>query len=296
MNTTAHATTPRDALATLIAFCQLTKPGVTRMVMVTMLCGALVAPGRLDVLRLCIALVSTAFVVGAANTLNMYLERDADAAMERTRNRPLPSGRLAPETALWFGVALAVVGLATLTFLVNPTAGLLAAVALLSYVLVYTPLKRVTPLALHVGAIPGAIPPVIGWASVHEQLTLQPLTLFLILFAWQLPHFIAIAIFRQRDYENAGIAVLPSKRGLRAAKHEIVVSLLFLLGVSILPPVFGLGGPAYLAVAAVAGAVFLGCGIAGLRERAGAKWARTLFFVSLPYLVVVLAALVLSAA
>jgi protoheme IX farnesyltransferase len=291
---TLPATLGRDVLGTVHAFWQLTKPAVTRLVMVTMLCGALLAPGRLDVVRLVVALVSTALVVGAANALNMYLERESDAAMERTRGRPLPSGRLAPEAALWFGFTLGGIGLAVLGLAVNPTAALLAAIALLSYVLVYTPLKRITPLALHVGAVPGAIPPLIGWASVQERLTLEAFALFAILFFWQLPHFLAIAIFRQREYERAGLRVYPSARGLPSTKRHVVATLVLLCAASALPLLVGPAGALYSAIAAVSGAAFLVCGVAGLRASAGARWARTLFFVSLPYLVVVLGGLVLE--
>ena len=284
----------RDALGTLHAFWQLTKPGVTRLVMVTMLCGALLAPARIEWVRLCVALFSTALVVAGANALNMYLERESDRAMERTRGRPLPSGRLAPEAAFWFGMMVGGVGYAGLGMAVNPTAALLAAVALLSYVLVYTPLKRITPLALYAGAVPGALPPVIGWASVHEHLTVEAWLLFAILFVWQLPHFLAIAVFRQREYERAGLVVHPSVRGLRATKHQIVLTSVLLVAVSLLPALLGFAGLAYLGVATVSGAVFLGWAIAGLRQAAGPRWARSLFFASMPYLVVVLGALVLE--
>lgn len=288
------ATASRDAGATVHAFWQLTKPGVTRLVMVTMLCGALLAPARIDWLRLCVALFSTALVVAGANALNMYLERESDRAMERTRGRPLPSGRLQPEAAFWFGMMLGGVGYAGLGMAVNPTAALLAAIALLSYVLVYTPLKRVTPLALHVGAVPGALPPLIGWASVHEQLTLEAWLLFAILFCWQLPHFMAIALFRQREYERAGLVVHPSVYGVKSTKRQIALTSLVLVGVSQLPALLGAAGGVYLGVALASGALFLAWALAGLRADAGLRWARSLFFASMPYLVVVLGALVLE--
>ena len=156
------ATRARDPVRVLGALLQLTKPGVTRMVLVTTGIGAILAPGRVELRRLALTVLATAAVVAAANALNMYLERDVDARMERTRLRPLPSDRIAPEVALWFGVVLALLGISALTFWINPLSGLLSAAAISIYVLVYTPLKRVTPYALHVGAIPGAIPPLIG--------------------------------------------------------------------------------------------------------------------------------------
>jgi protoheme IX farnesyltransferase len=296
MNSTVEITAPRDAGSTALAMWQLTKPAITRMVLVTMLCGALVAPQPIDVLRLCIALFGTSVIVAAANALNMYLERDSDAYMERTRDRPLPSGRLAPDVALWFGVASSVVGIACVTFWVNAISGLLGAIALLSYVLVYTPLKRVTPLALYVGAVPGALPPVIGWASVTGSVDLRAVALFAILFAWQLPHFLAIAVFRQDEYQKAQIVVLPSRVGLRATKWHIIATSGILLVITLAPPFIGLGGTLYLVVAAVTGVAFLAYSLAGLRPDAGKPWARSLFFLSLPYLVVVFGALVISAA
>ncbi len=278
-----------------MALLQLTKPSVTRLVLVTTLCGAAAAPGPIDLLLLVTALVGTALVVGAANTLNMYLERDTDALMERTRNRPLPSGRLTPEVALWFGLALSVAGLSLLSFAVNALTGLLAAIALISYVLLYTPLKRVAPIALYVGAIPGAIPPLLGYSALAGELGLEGLLLFGILFVWQLPHFVAIAIFRQAEYERAGLQVLPVRRGLAAAKLEMVVQLVVLLAVSLLPVKFGIGGAAYAVVAALAGLGLLGWGLMGLRASAGVSWARSLFFASMPYLVIVFGAFVLTA-
>ena len=141
-----------------------------------------------------LTVTATAAVVAAANALNMYRGRDVDARMARTRTRPLPSGRLSPEVALWFGVVLAFTGISALTFLINPLSGLLSALAISLYVLVYTPLKRVTPYALHVGAIPGAIPPLIGWASVTGELSLPALSVFAILLVWQIPHLSLIHI------------------------------------------------------------------------------------------------------
>lgn len=281
-----------ELTSALIAIVQLTKPAVTRLVMVTMASGALLAPGALDLSRLALALLGTVLVVAAANALNMYLERDSDAAMVRTRGRPLPSGRLSPKFALWFGVALAWIGIAMLTFVIDPLTALLAAIALLSYVLAYTPLKQVTPWALHVGAVPGAIPPIMGWTSMTGSIEPAALVLFAILFVWQLPHFCAIALFRQREYELAGVRVLPSIKGTAYTKRAIVRYLVVLLLVSLLPPLVGLGGPVYLAVAVVLGGIFLGWGIYGLRPDAQTAWARSLFLVSMPYLLLLFVALV----
>jgi protoheme IX farnesyltransferase len=282
----------RDESSLFAAFVQLSKPRVTRMVVLTMWCGAMVAPGAVDLVTLIVALAGTAAVVAAANTFNMVLERDLDARMERTRSRPIPAGRIAPEIALAFGVALAVVGLTSLAVLVNPLTALLAAVALFSYALVYTPLKRVTPYALHVGAIPGAIPPVLGWTSMTGSLAMPAIALFAILFVWQLPHFVAIAIFRQGEYEAAGIRVLPAVRGLPAARRAIVVYSTVQLLVSLVPWAIGFVGPAYLALAVPLGVAYLAHGVWGLRHASGPRWARALFFASMPYLVLIVGSLV----
>jgi protoheme IX farnesyltransferase len=262
------------------------------MVMVSMACGALLAPGPIRLLKLCGALLATAFVVGAANALNMVLERHADAAMERTRTRPLPTGRISPEVALGFGVLAACVGVTLLAFVANALTALLAAAALLIYVLGYTPLKRVSHLALQVGAVPGAIPPLLGWSSVTGSLTASSFTLFLILYTWQLPHFLAIAIFRLRDYERAGVRVLPAVRGVNAAARSILFYQVLLLVVSWLPGLVGLGGRAYLASATLLGVVFLCFGVFG-RRGSESVWARRLFVASLVYLVGLLGSLVL---
>jgi len=282
----------RDVPSLLAAFLQLSKPRVTRMVVLTMWFGAMMAPGAVDVVTLIVALAGTAAVVAAANTFNMVLERDIDALMERTRTRPIPAGRIAPEIALGFGVALALVGLTLLAVMVNPLTAMLAAVALFSYVLVYTPLKRVTPFALHVGAIPGAIPPVLGWTSMTGSLSAPAIALFSILFVWQLPHFVAIAIFRQSEYEAAQIRVLPAVRGLPAAKRTIVFYSVIQLAVSVLPWAIGFVGPAYLALALPLGLAYLAYALYGLRPAAGPAWAKALFFASMPYLVLIVGSLV----
>jgi protoheme IX farnesyltransferase len=293
MNTRADvAAAPRELSGALTAVFELTKPGVTRLVMATTLCGAIIAPGPLAYGAFVWALVGTVLVVGAANALNMFLEADVDALMSRTRGRPIPSGRLPRETALWFGLLLAAVGLPVLALQVNPLTALIGAVALVSYVCAYTPLKRISPFAVWVGAFPGAAPPLMGWTAMTGSLDAAGLSLFTLLFVWQVPHFHAIAIFRQSEYERAGLKVLPSVRGLDYTKLSIVVLLILQLGLSALPAFLGIGRIVYALVATLLGAVYVGWGLAGLSESAGPRWARTLFFVSMPYLLGVFAALV----
>ena len=274
---------------------QLSKPGVTRLVMVTALCGALVAPLGIDVVNLVVALLSTALVVAGANSLNMFLERDVDARMERTRFRPLPSGRVSTEFALGFGLCSSVLGLFLLTALVNLVAATLAGLALLSYVLVYTPLKRSTPLALHVGAVPGALPPLIGYAAVTGRLDAPAYALAAILLVWQLPHFMAIAIFRQHEYSAAGLKVYPVVHGIPRTRRAIVIYSAVLLAVSLLPLPLGIAGWPYAVVAVLSGLTFLVWSLRGLSTPNVVSWARSLFLASMPYLVILFTALVASA-
>jgi protoheme IX farnesyltransferase len=292
----ARALDLTEASRFVTALVELTKPSITRMVLVTTACGAAIAPGPIrDYEKLCFALLGTSLIVGAANALNMFLEGDTDALMKRTRERPIPSGRLSPEVALWFGGLLAFIGLPILDFYVNPLTAFIGGFSLLSYVLVYTPLKRVSSLAVWIGAIPGAAPPLMGWTSMTGTLSAAGASLFLLLFIWQIPHFHAIALFRTDEYTRAGLVVLPASRGVRHTKRTIVGLLVVQLLVSALPAVFGLGGAPYVVAASVLGAVYLGFGIAGLRDDAGDKWARSLFFASLPYLLVLFGVLVACA-
>ncbi|HVW30852.1 MAG TPA: heme o synthase [Polyangiaceae bacterium] len=284
-----------DTLALLTALFQLTKPGVTRMVVMTAWCGAAMAPGPItSYARLLWALVGTALVVASASALNMYLEGDVDALMARTRNRPIPSGRIAPETALWFGIALAFAGLPILAVLVNTVTAFIGAFALVSYVLVYTPMKRISPFAVWIGAVPGAVPPLMGWTAMTSSISFGAFAVFLLMLVWQIPHFHAIAIFRIGEYRRAGLRVLPVERGLDYTKFSIVVLLILQLFVSALPAFAGLGGLPYVIVATVLGAVYVGWGLVGLRKSAGAPWARSLFAASIPYLLVLFGALVLA--
>lgn len=288
-------------LADLVA---LTKPRVTRMVVATMLGGIWVAARYLrangaeavpPMSQLLLGLVGTVLVVSAANTLNMYIERETDGLMERTRRRPLPTGRLAPEVALWFGIALSVISVPLLFAFVNATTGVLAAIALLSYVLVYTPLKRRTWLALQIGAIPGAIPPLLGWTAVTGRVDMPGFLLFAVMFLWQIPHFLAIATFRREDYRRAGHRVLTVERGDRVTRIHIVLHLALLVAATVLLVPFGVGGPVYLGAAVVLGGAFFAGGVYGLRADAGDRWARKLFFGSMIYLVLIFAALMIGA-
>lgn len=276
------------------AYVELSKPGVTRLVLVTTALGAIAAPGGFRWLDLAAAVSGTALVVVGANALNMFLERDSDRFMTRTKTRPLPTGRLAPEEALTFGVVTALLGLIGLAVWTSPLAVALATLALLSYVLIYTPLKRVTSLSLVVGAVPGALPPAIGYAALTGTLDGVGLWLFLILLVWQVPHFLAISIFRRHEYHRAGLRVLPGECGVPFSKMTAFAMSVVLLWTTLLPYAAGVAPGIYGLIALSSGAAFAGWAARGLSEECGDRWARTLFFGSMPHLVLVMSALVMT--
>lgn len=280
--------TVRDLIA-------LTKPRITLMVLVTAAGGMWLAPGALDLASMAIMLATTGMVVGAANTLNCYLERDSDRLMARTASRPLPDRRLEPSWALILGVVMGLFAVPTLTVAVNPITGLLGAIALISYVAIYTPLKQHTPAALFVGALPGALPPLMGWTAVTDSIATPGVLLFGVLFFWQIPHFIAISVFRQDEYERAGLKVLPSVRGMRSAKVQATVYAGALWVVSLLLVPYGLAGVLYLVAAMALGAYFFWAAARGFWVGDDDAWAKKLFVVSLVYLTALFAALIVDA-
>ena len=209
-------TAPSDLL-------QLAKPRITALVLFTTASGLWLAPHGLPLRTVIFTILGTVLIVAAANALNMYLERDSDALMSRTMNRPLPARRMEPKVALGFGLVLAAISVPLLTFAVGALPGLLASIALVSYVLLYTPMKRMSAAALLVGALPGAIPPLIGWTAATERLDLPGVLLFAVMFLWQVPHFLAITLFRKEEYARAGLVVQPNEPGgERAARMNIV--------------------------------------------------------------------------
>ncbi len=284
---------PRDVMA-------LAKPRITLMVVITA-AGGLFLPGRAGQLHaapsaatVASTLVGLAMIVAGANALNMYLERDIDRRMVRTQNRPLPAGRMPPRFALWFGVVLSALSVPILAIGANPLTALLAVIANLLYVLAYTPLKQHSQYALHVGAIPGAIPPLLGWTAGTASIDAAGLVLFAILFLWQIPHFIAIALFRKADYARAGLVVTPNVTGELASRHTIIRWIFGLVAASLLVVPLGLAGHGYLIVATLLGAVFFTWGCYGLRAGTGHRWAKSLFAVSIVYLVVLFGALAIN--
>lgn len=274
---------------------QLSKARIVVMILLTTAAGFLLASSwPPDAILLLHTLVATALVAAGTNALNQYAEREYDGLMERTRTRPLPAGRLSERTALIGSTAAAVVGTLWLGVAVNWLAALLAALTLITYLFVYTPLKRVTPWSTLVGSFPGAIPPLIGWAAVRGQLDLAAWLAFAILFLWQMPHFFAIGWLYRDDYSRAGFAILSVQdpTGSRSGRQAVVYSVLLLV-ISLLPWVFGICGDRFLAGALLSGGAMLlaaiSFGLSRTRGRAGA-----LFALSIVYLPVVLSLMVLD--
>ncbi len=266
-------------------FLALTRPRVVVMVLVTTLVGFYLASvGTPDYVRLVHTLIGIALAAGGTLALNQYLERDVDARMKRTRLRPLPDGRLQPIEALGFGVAITGVGLLYLALSVNVLSAFVTAFSVGSYLFLYTPLKRKTSLCSVVGAVPGALPPVIGWGAARGELGLEAWILFGILFLWQIPHSLAIARLYRDDYARADIRVLPVVEPDGGSTGRLIVSnCLALLAVGLLPTLVGLAGSVYFVGAIVLGLMFLGCGILLAISPSEAS-ARLLLFASLVYL------------
>jgi protoheme IX farnesyltransferase len=290
----SEATTPLGHLRWAADLVRLTKPRITGLVIATFAGGMWLAPGALPRWRIIMTVIGTALVVGASNTINMFLERDADKLMDRTRDRPLPEGRVSPEAALALGTALVCASLPLLFLAGNALTGILAGVAFFSYVGVYTPLKRHSGTALFVGAVPGAIPPLMGWTAVTGRLGAPGLVLFAILFLWQIPHFLAIALYRAADYERAGFRTLPLETSERATRvHILFFSVVLVVATVLLEPLH-VAGTVYAVAAVALGALLVGWGLAGFRRAASRAWARSLFLFSIVYLTLLFVALIVD--
>ncbi len=270
------------------------KPRLSFLVLFTAAAGVALAPAPPGLARTLGFLLATAALVAAANTLNCWLEREIDQRMYRTCDRPLPAGRLAPRTALVFGSSLGVLALAALSATANPLTVGLGALALGSYVAVYTPMKRLTPWAVVVGAVPGALPPLMGWTAASGTLAAPGWFLFGILFLWQLPHFLAIALYLKDDFRRGGIRVLPLVHGDRVTRLWLCAGLAAFVLFSVAGPALGIGSRAYGFTAAALGAVALTLAWPGLRAETGAAWARHMFAFSLVHLPVLVGTLVLT--
>jgi protoheme IX farnesyltransferase len=288
------------AVAQTIAFRDLValgKPRITMMVLITTACGIYLAPSPLHLARAITALIGVALIVAAANAFNMYLERDVDALMRRTRNRPLPAGRLQPGIAIGFGIFCAVMAMPLVRFGANPLTAGLALASLVLYVFAYTPLKRRSSWALVVGAVPGAIPPLMGWTASTGHFDAPGLAIFGVLFVWQIPHFIAISMFRADEYARAGLKVDAVVHGLDGARWHIIGWSIVQFAASLAVVKSGVGGHFYEGAAFALGAVLLalcGLGFRPMKPEQMQRWARWFFLYSIVYLPVLLTALVLG--
>jgi protoheme IX farnesyltransferase len=279
-------------------FVALMKPRVMALVVFTAVVGMVVAPqGQHPVLAV-IALICIAVGAGASGALNMWYDADIDALMQRTAARPIPRGHVSPEEALGFGVVLAAGSVTVLGVLINWTAGALLALTIGFYLFVYTMwLKRRTPQNIVIGGAAGAFPPMIGWAAMTGHVSLESLILFLIIFMWTPPHFWALALYRSRDYERAGVPMLPVVAGADETRKQIVVYSAILVPLALVPAFTGLGGPFYALTAIILGAVFLGLALKVYKVREGRaadSAAKALFGFSILYLFALFAALLVE--
>jgi protoheme IX farnesyltransferase len=297
--TTQSLTEPQTVEKSWLAvYSDLVKARLTMLVLLTTLVGFYLgwptARGSIDYLLMLHTILGTALVAGGAAALNQLLEREHDSKMRRTRNRPLPSGRLQPTTVMLFGGLCSCAGLFYLALAVNLLTSVIGAITLVSYLFIYTPLKRVTWLNTAIGAIPGALPPLMGWTAARGELSGEGWALFAILAFWQLPHFLAIAWMYREEYAKAGFVMLPvlDPEGHRTAR-QAVSHTLGLLPISLCPFLFKLTGPIYLAGALLLGLTFLWFAVQFARHLSVAR-ARQLFLVSILYLPLLLTVMVLD--
>lgn len=293
---TAQVSICSSVAGRLAVFAELVKARLTLMVLITMAVSFYMGATIVDFALLFHVLLGTALVASGAQALNQYLEKDYDALMPRTAGRPIPTGRIRPEVALLYGGAAGALGLIWLALAVNLLTSVIGAVTLVSYVLIYTPLKRVTPLNTLVGAIPGALPPLMGWTAVSGLITVEGLALVAILFFWQLPHFFAISWMYRDEYAKAGFVMLSveDKSGERTSQNAVSYTLGLLL-FSTIPFLLKMTGPLYLVGALLLGGLFLASAIIFSRNLTVAS-ARRLFYYSILYLPLLMGLMVVDRA
>lgn len=277
------------------AFFELTKPRIAFMLVLTSAAGFYLGASRgFDIWLFLNSMTAITLLAFGVATLNQYIERDIDAKMVRTEKRPLPTGRISAKEALTFGILLCVIAEILLFFAVNPLTAGLGLIVIVGYVFLYTPLKTRTTLSTAIGALPGAMPPLMGWTSSANEITLTAWFLFTMLFLWQFPHFLAIAWMYKEQYAKAGIKMLPvvEKDG-KITAQQIVIFTVMLLPISLAPFFLGVSGPIYLIGAIILGLWFLVTSIQTARAKSVEK-ARRLLLVSVLYLPVIFALMVLN--
>jgi protoheme IX farnesyltransferase len=273
-------------------YLELMKPRVMSLVVFTALVGLVLAPGHIHPVIALTALICIAVGAGASGALNMWYDADIDARMERTAGRPIPAGRLRRGEVLAFGLTLAGFSICVLGLLVNVTAAALLALTIAFYVVVYTMwLKRTTPQNIVIGGAAGALPPIIGWASVTGSVSFEPIVLFLIIFMWTPPHFWALALYRKDDYARAGVPMLPVVCGEAATRRQILLYTLILAPLGIAPWWLGYAGTAYGVVAIVTGAVMVALAWRIRAEKHGYAASKQMFAFSILYLFLLFAVL-----
>ncbi|MDG2312458.1 MAG: heme o synthase [Alphaproteobacteria bacterium] len=272
----------------------LLKPRVMSLVVFTGFAGLIVAPGELPPSLAVLAVICIAVSAGAAGAINMWYERDIDALMERTKDRPIPAGKISPNKALIFGILLNILPVIVMGYLLNWVAAALLAFAAGFYIFIYTIwLKRRTPHNIVIGGAAGAIPPMIGWAAVTGSITLDSIVLFLIIFMWTPPHFWALALYREGDYAKAGVPMLPVVSGASETRRQILIYTLLLLPLTFAPLILGTAGLIYGITAGILGAYFFWLTIKIIRSQ-NDKSARRLFGFSIIYLFALFAALIIE--
>ena len=299
---------PRSIWKSSVDYVELMKPELTSLSVLTALCAFYMAHTgiwtSLDTWLITHLAFGTTLVGGGAGALNQYLERNYDGMMKRTEKRPIPSGRLSAESVLFFGMIIASIGLVELTFFVNGLTGFLAALTLITYLFLYTPLKRISPVATTIGGIPGALPPMMGWTTARNGISYEVIVFFAILFFWQMPHFYSLAWLYKKDYARAGYKLLTvnDESGAKTSRH-ILGNCAALIPISLIPSVLGITSTTYFFGALIAGIAFLIFGImfaTSFFSKTGDTvtrtnyFARRLFYTSLVYLPVLLLLMVLD--
>jgi protoheme IX farnesyltransferase len=280
--------------ASVADFVALLKPRVMSLVVFTGVAGLLTAPGSLHPVLAAIAVLCIAVGAGAAGAINMWYDRDIDALMTRTRERPIPAGRMIPEEALAFGIVLSIASVTVMALAVNLAAAAILGLSIAFYVFIYTMwLKRSTPQNIVIGGAAGAFPPMIGWAAVTGDVSLASLAMFAIIFLWTPPHFWALSLFRSGEYARAGVPMLPVVAGVRETKKQIIFYSVVLLPVTLVPYWLGVAGLIYAGVTVVLGVLLIAGALAVWRDN-GETAAKRLFGYSIVYLFLLFALLILD--
>ncbi|MEN3793592.1 heme o synthase [Fulvimarina sp. MAC3] len=288
IETSSLPATPQISLAEPRDYFALLKPRVMQLVVLTAVCGMAIAPGSINPLLAFISILAIAVGAGASGALNMWYDADIDGNMARTRLRPIPAGRIAPDAAFGFGIVLSILSVMTLGLAANWFAAGFLAFTIFFYVVVYSMgLKRSTPQNIVIGGAAGAFPPMIGWAAVTGNVSIEGFVLFLIIFLWTPPHFWALALFKMKEYGNVGVPMLPNVAGEKTTRRQIFAYSLLLAPIGVAPFVMGFAGPVYGAVSVVMGALFLKKAYAVLKMQDGDQMmipAKKLFGFSILYL------------